>query len=205
MDKYRLQFVSHPNHELPHFTNTWKYFQTWNSQAPTFLQLVPFARSNYILDQLSSITWRYSTNVDAEWKQKTEAELTSRGFVLPAQLCYSRRLLTFPFPFRTRKYYILRDEGSKRGMEIWSEISFDSQLLSNLLSANCVIGGGGGFNYISLEGEVEKLVNTKFSGDERGCGMTLFRENSVKLSCNLVEFGEGASRRTGMEILNVPS
>lgn len=23
--------------------------------------------------------------------------------------------------------------------------------------------------------------------------MTLFRENSVKLSCNLVEFGEGAS------------
>lgn len=141
MDKYRLQFVSHPNHELPHFTNTWKYFQTWNSQAPTFLQFVPFARSNYILDQLSSITWRYSTNVDAEWKQKTEAELTSRGFVLPAQLCYSRRLLTFPFPFRTRKYYILRDEGSKRGMEIWSEISFDSQLSSNLLSANCVMGG----------------------------------------------------------------
>lgn len=26
--------------------------------------------------------------------------------------------------------------------------------------------------------------------------MTLFRENSVKLSCNLVEFGEGASWKT---------
>lgn len=29
-------------------------------------------------------------------------------------------------------------------------------------------GGRGGFNYISEEGELEKLVNTKFSGDERG-------------------------------------
>lgn len=95
--------------------------------------------------------------------------------MLPEQLCYSRRLLTFPLPFRTRKYYILRDsEGVEKGGK------GDGNLERNFLRFPLTLiyyrriannGRGGGERRLQLyleEGELEKLVNTKFSGDERG-------------------------------------
>lgn len=55
-------------------------------------------------------------------------------------------------------------------MEIWSEISFDSRLI-------CYRRNGEGFDYISWEkGELEKLVNTKFSEERYDVISRKFRE-----------------------------
>lgn len=53
--------------------------------------------------------------------------------------------------------------------------------------------GGEEASIISRGERAWKACKYEIFGGREGWGMTLFRENSVKLSCNLVEFGEGVS------------
>lgn len=154
MDKHLPVF----EHEVARFQQYSKIFSSlkFKIEKPgNFPQLVPCVRIIYL------INCHQSRHCTKNRKQKTE--LTWRGFV--------RSLHNRVIPFENITF--LEIQGWE-GMEIWSEISFDSRLI-------CYRRNGEGFDYISWEkGELEKLVNTKFSEERYDVISRKFREIIVQ-------------------------